>query len=188
MRAFLGGLVGMLTGMILMPVGVTAQTDTGSTLSRQVSVILANQCVSCHGPEQKKGGLDLTRRSTALAGGESGSAIVPGVPDDSLVVDKIAEGEMPPKRPLAREQVAAVRDWVKAGAVYESEPLASRRAGAGLVVASADQTGFTASISRTGSGLGPDADRCVHPGRTQVQGPVAVLNGRPGHLDPPPDV
>jgi len=120
----------MMTGVMLMPMGVAAQTDSGSALSRQVGAILANQCVSCHGPEQKKGGLDLSRRATALAGGESGTAIVPGVPDDSLVVDKIAEGEMPPKGALAREQVAAVRDWVKAGALYESEPLAPRRAGA----------------------------------------------------------
>jgi len=131
LRAFLGGVVGVMTGsMLLMPICVVAQTDSGSALSRRVGAILASQCVSCHGPDQKKGGLDLSRRATALAGGKSGTAIVPGMPDDSLVIDKIAEGEMPPKEALAREQVAAVRDWVKAGALYESEPLAPRRAGA----------------------------------------------------------
>jgi cytochrome c551/c552 len=130
MRAYLGRVVGTMIGVVLMPMGVVAQTGSGSALSRQVGTILANHCVSCHGPERKKGGLDLSRRATALAGGESGTAIVPGVPDDSLVVDRIAEGEMPPKGALAREQVAAVRDWVKAGALYESEPVAPRRAGA----------------------------------------------------------
>ena len=85
-------------------------------MAREVGAILADQCVSCHGPEQKKGGLDLSRRATALKGGKSGTAIVPGQPDESLLVDKVAEGEMPPKGALAREQVAAVRAWVEAGA------------------------------------------------------------------------
>ena len=55
---------------------------------------------------------------------------MPGSPDESLLVDKVAEGEMPPKGALAREQVAAVRAWVEAGAPYASEPLSPRRAGA----------------------------------------------------------
>ncbi len=88
------------------------------------------QCISCHGPEKKKGGLDLSRRATALAGGKSGEAIVPGEPDESLLVEKVAEGEMPPKEPLSREQAAAVRAWVASGAPYASEPLTPERAGA----------------------------------------------------------
>jgi mono/diheme cytochrome c family protein len=98
-------------------------------LAQQVGTILADHCVSCHGPEQKKGGLDLSRRATALAGGKSGSAIVPGEPDVSLVVERVSEGEMPPKGALSREQVTAVRAWIEAGATYASEPVVRRRAG-----------------------------------------------------------
>ena len=47
---------------------------------------------------------------------------MPGSPDESLLVDKVVDGEMPPKGALRREQVAAVRDWVEAGAPYASEP------------------------------------------------------------------
>ncbi|MGO9469208.1 MAG: PSD1 and planctomycete cytochrome C domain-containing protein [Isosphaeraceae bacterium] len=127
----------------LLPLGATAQTPsaadaraaaaTGSAqaaVARQVEGILARQCISCHGPAKKKGGLDLSRRTTALAGGKSGEAIVPGEPDESLLVEKVAEGEMPPKEPLTREQAAAVRAWVAAGAPYASEPLSPPRAGA----------------------------------------------------------
>jgi mono/diheme cytochrome c family protein len=128
-RTFLGVLIG-----VLFPVVASAQTGTGSTIAnivaREVSAILIDQCVSCHGPTQKKGGLDLSRRATALKGGKSGLAIVPGAPDLSLLVDKVAEGEMPPKGALPREQVAALRAWVEAGATYASEPLSPRRAGA----------------------------------------------------------
>ena len=118
----------------MLPLGASAQTGPDSAVAekvaREVSAILVDQCVSCHGPEQKKGGLDLSRRATALKGGKSGAAIVPGSPDESLLVDKVADGEMPPKGALAREQVAAVRAWVEAGAPYASEPLSPRRAGA----------------------------------------------------------
>ena len=51
------------------------------------------------GPE--KGGLDLSRRVGALKGGKTGTAIVPGSPDESLLVDKVVDGEMPPKGALA---------------------------------------------------------------------------------------
>ena len=119
---------------VLLPFTTNAQTGPDSavadTVAREVSAILVDQCVSCHGPAQKKGGLDLSRRATALKGGKSGTAIVPGSPDLSLLVDKVTDGEMPPKGALRREQVAAVRAWVEAGATYASEPLSPRRAGA----------------------------------------------------------
>src|SRR6185312_1752836 len=63
---------------------------------QEAGSILVSRCVSCHGPEKKKGGLDLSRRASALAGGDSGAAIVPGRPTESLLIDKVAEGEMPP--------------------------------------------------------------------------------------------
>src|SRR5262249_55171944 len=91
--------------------------------------ILVETCLTCHAADPKKGGLDLTRHATALAGGDGGTAIVPGEPGESLLYEKVAAGEMPPKRPLAPEQVAAIRDWIAAGAPYEGEPLSPRRAG-----------------------------------------------------------
>src|SRR5271166_5722307 len=80
--------------------GVLASTPPST---REAGAILANQCVACHGPEKKKGGLDLSRRASALAGGESGAAIVPGRPGESLLVEKVSEGEMPPKGGLSKE-------------------------------------------------------------------------------------
>jgi mono/diheme cytochrome c family protein len=130
----------VLPGVVILgflPAVVGAQSAPSSSagaqdtrvLAQRVGTILADHCVSCHGPEQKKGGLDLSRRSTALVGGKSGNAIVPGEPEMSLVVEKVSEGEMPPKGALSREQLATVRAWVEAGATYASEPLMTRRAG-----------------------------------------------------------
>jgi hypothetical protein len=98
---------------------------------REVRPVLAGTCVTCHTAPSAKGGLDLSRRGAALRGGESGPAIEPGRPDDSLLLDKLVAGDMPPKRPLAPAQIAAFRAWIGAGAPFEGEPLEPPRAGAG---------------------------------------------------------
>ena len=91
---------------------------------RDVGPILTSRCLTCHNSEGKKGGLDLSRRATALAGGDSGPAVEPGKPDESVLIDMLSDGLMPPKNPLSPEQVAAFRAWIEAGAPYEAEPLA----------------------------------------------------------------
>ena len=95
----------------------------------QVRAAIVDKCLSCHSGEKPKGGLDLTRRASALKGGENGPAVVPGKVDESPLVEKVAAGEMPPKNPLGPELVAAFRSWVASGAPYGIEPLAARRAG-----------------------------------------------------------
>lgn len=125
----------LMTTALVLGLGLSASAQTpsppqgtaGSAAARGAGEILSRECVACHGPDKKKGGLDLTRRASALTGGESGAAIVPGRPGESLVVEKVAEGEMPPKGPLSRAEVATVRAWVEAGAHYPEEPLAVKR-------------------------------------------------------------
>lgn len=83
--------------------------------------LLAARCVQCHGPDKQKGGLRLDSRAAALAGGDSGPALVPGKAADSLLV-KLAAGDdadrvMPPKGDrLTPDQLAKLRAWVDAGA------------------------------------------------------------------------
>ncbi len=91
--------------------------------------VISDRCLACHSADPKKNGLDLTRRASLLAGGEGGPGIAPGNPGASLLIEKIEAGEMPPGRPLAPEDVAAIRAWVGAGAPYEAEPWLARRAG-----------------------------------------------------------
>jgi mono/diheme cytochrome c family protein len=88
-------------------------------LDRQVRPILS-RCVECHAGEEPAGGLDLTTRSAALRGGESGGAIRPNDAHGSLVYRKVAAGKMPPKERLSPEQVALVRRWIEAGAPWDT--------------------------------------------------------------------
>ena len=107
-----------------------APASDAGRLAARAEAILANSCVRCHGAEQKKAGLDLSRRDSAFEGGHSGPAIELGEPDLGLLMEKVLAGEMPPKSPLKPEQVDALRDWIKAGAEYAREPITPPRAGA----------------------------------------------------------
>ncbi|MDB5351721.1 MAG: hypothetical protein JWN86_2968 [Planctomycetota bacterium] len=115
---------------IAVSIASTTNADDGRDLFRtQVRSILTDRCMSCHDATTRKGGLDLSRRATALTGGKTGAAIAPKEPEASLLLDRIDAGEMPPKSPLAPEQIASLRAWIAAGAPYEDEPLLAKRAG-----------------------------------------------------------
>jgi mono/diheme cytochrome c family protein len=107
-----------------------AASKTGEALfAGPIRKILSNTCIRCHNADQKKGGLDLSRRASALKGGESGAAIVPGNVDESLAFEKVEAGEMPPKSKLSALEVEAFRAWIAAGAPYQGEPVTPPRAG-----------------------------------------------------------
>ncbi len=86
--------------------------------------ILLLRCATCHGRQTQEAGLDLRSRTTMLAGGKSGPAIVPRDPDASLIVQKIRQEEMPPRSQLASHSVKPVDDselnrlakWIELGA------------------------------------------------------------------------
>lgn len=88
---------------------------------RQVRPLLAEQCYSCHGKGQKKGGLSLDTREALQAGGDSGAVVEPGKPADSLIylaVTYESATQMPPSGKLAEGQIAILRKWVEMGAPF----------------------------------------------------------------------
>jgi mono/diheme cytochrome c family protein len=92
-----------------------------------VRPIFQAYCTTCHGEAAKhKGGLDLRLRRLVLEGGDSGPAVVAGKPSESLLLERVQKGEMPPgKKKLTAAQVETLRRWVAAGAPVEAaEPKA----------------------------------------------------------------
>ncbi len=88
---------------------------------KEVRPILANFCMECHGTQKQKGGLRLDSRDAVLKGGDSGPAIVPGKPTESLLVTAVhydKDLQMPPKGKLKVDQVAALTTWVKLNAPW----------------------------------------------------------------------
>jgi mono/diheme cytochrome c family protein len=63
----------------------------------QIAPLLVRYCLECHGPGDPHGGLDLSSREKALAGGDSGAAIVAGKPGESLLIERLRDGSMPPE-------------------------------------------------------------------------------------------
>lgn len=94
----------------------------------KVRPILAENCLGCHGIDKHKGGLRLDVREAMLKGGDTGPVVVPGEPDASMLIEVIryeGETQMPPKKKLKAEEIAALTDWVKRGAFWpEPRPAA----------------------------------------------------------------
>jgi mono/diheme cytochrome c family protein len=88
---------------------------------KKVRPVLAANCYSCHGSEKQKAGLRLDSRGSMMTGGDSGPVVVPGNPQDSLLVKAInyqAEPQMPPKGKLPDDQIAALTEWIRRGATW----------------------------------------------------------------------
>src|ERR1043165_2207825 len=73
-------------------------------------------------------------REAMLSGGELGSAIVPGHPENSRLIAAVHQSDdlsMPPKSKLTEEQINVLTTWVKMGARWPDSGNAPRQAAAG---------------------------------------------------------
>ncbi len=104
------------------------------SFSRQVAPLLEKHCLRCHGTT-KKGGLSLATLTQAREGGASGPAIVPGKPDESLLLDVITgpKPRMPRNAPaLKADQVELLRKWIAQGGHWPRDiTLKDRSSGGG---------------------------------------------------------
>lgn len=86
----------------------------------RIRPVLIEHCYECHSQEagEAKGGLRLDLRETVLRGGDSGPAIVPGQPAESLLLKAVRyeDLQMPPSGKLADQVIADLAQWVQMGA------------------------------------------------------------------------
>ncbi|HKB36331.1 MAG TPA: c-type cytochrome domain-containing protein, partial [Gemmataceae bacterium] len=105
---------------------------------KKVRPLLTENCLACHGPQKQRGGLRLDSRAGVMTGGDSGPAIVPGKPDESLLIKAVhytGEPKMPPKTKLKSAQIAALTEWVRQGAPWPDTK--------GKVRTTPEKSGFT---------------------------------------------
>ena len=80
---------------------------------KDVRPILEKNCLQCHGASAPQAQLDLRTSESLLAGGKSGSALVPGASSKSLLVSKVISGSMPPgEGRLSDEEISLIRLWI----------------------------------------------------------------------------
>jgi hypothetical protein len=103
----------------------TAEPKEILTFEKDVRPIFKAYCLDCHGGgEALKGNLDLRLKRLAERGGDSGPALVVGHPEESLLIERLKNGEMPPgEKKVPPEQIVLIERWIAAGAVAKrNEP------------------------------------------------------------------
>ncbi len=105
--------------------GAPSKTATAGVVTQHdVLPYLYTRCVTCHGRRNQEGGLDLRTVESILKGGESGPAVVPGKPEDSLLLKRVMAKDMPPPkqliragvRPLEPSEIDLITKWIEQGA------------------------------------------------------------------------
>ncbi len=98
--------------------------------ARQVHFLLELKCMPCHGRKERQGELDLRTMASTLAGGKSGPALVRGNAEESLIVRRIKEDQMPPRdirykrsiKPITEAELEFIRQWIDEGAIEPPAP------------------------------------------------------------------
>jgi cytochrome c len=115
------------------PVAAAQDSDPGSIAyyNQKVKPIFDANCTRCHGGMNHRGGLNIDTKAGMLKGGHDGAVLVPGHPEQSLLVKLIrhegpADDPMPmppaPRAKISDAEIAVVSAWVKAGAPMPDAP------------------------------------------------------------------
>lgn len=128
MRAGIAGLHAALLALGAAGAGsALLQTPAGPKIdfSHQILPILSDKCFRCHGPDSssRMAGLRLDTPDGAFADRGGRWAIVPGKPEQSLLVQRInhPDAPMPPAssgKTLSAEEKVLLARWIAEGAVY----------------------------------------------------------------------
>ncbi len=100
---------------------LAAASEGDDYFADKVEPLLQLRCFKCHSHAEKiRGGLALDSHSGWEKGGDSGPALVPGKPEQSLLIKAVGyedeDLQMPPKAKLGDTEIAVLREWVKRGA------------------------------------------------------------------------
>ena len=105
---------------VLLALATDVRGDEDAFFESRVRPLLIEHCYECHSGTSTKGGLSLESRTGWQKGGDSGVAILPGKPDESLLIQAIRYADenmqMPPKGKLSAEAIGVFEEWVRRGA------------------------------------------------------------------------
>ncbi|MFO1497325.1 MAG: PSD1 and planctomycete cytochrome C domain-containing protein [Verrucomicrobiota bacterium] len=111
------------SGDLARPVHVRAEAAADMVFfDQKIRPILEQRCFECHSHQagKMKNGLTLDSREGWFKGGDSGPALMPGDPDNSLLIRAVRYTDrdlhMPPKERLSEDEIASLVEWVRRGA------------------------------------------------------------------------
>jgi hypothetical protein len=118
------GICGLLVAEIARGESGQAERFMEDRFEAEVRPVLVQTCFPCHGGKKTSGGLKVHSREALLKGGDGGPSIVPGQPEQSLLVQALRHSDealsMPPGKRLPDATVNAFADWIRAGAPWPS--------------------------------------------------------------------
>jgi hypothetical protein len=117
-------LLSVFVAFLLATAVVRAAEEDDVFFEKKIRPLLVQHCFECHSEDAQESGLRVDSLAAILRGGERGTAIVKGKPNESLLISAVRHGEllkMPPKRKLSIREVADLEQWVARGAPWPGE-------------------------------------------------------------------
>ena len=117
---------------LLSPWTAQGADDSAAYFEKHIRPLFVSHCYECHShtSSKVKGGLRLDSREGWSKGGDSGPAIKPGQPDQSLLLQAVSyentDLQMPPKQRLSNSDRAHLSNWIAQGAPDPREAPATR--------------------------------------------------------------
>lgn len=90
------------------------------SFTRQIAPILVRECGRCH-IQKDRGDYRMQNFDSLVNGAPGGDAVVAGKPADSLLLQMIEDGSMPPTTEMEPDQVELIRAWIADGARFDGE-------------------------------------------------------------------
>jgi len=118
-------LISAVGGLLVFSLAAVGRAQDASNpgielFEKKIRPVLVKHCYGCHSARAKEvqGELLLDSRAGIRRGGASGPAVVPGKPEESLILGALKHEtfEMPPDRRLPDRVVADFRRWIELGA------------------------------------------------------------------------
>ncbi|MBI2687028.1 MAG: PSD1 domain-containing protein [Acidobacteria bacterium] len=152
--------------LLLSAIPLFAAPDTAAEhFERKVRPILANRCYGCHSTAPL-GGLAVNSRNALLKGGKTGPAVVPGKPEESLLIQAVTHANDKMRMPMGAprmpdNEIAVLTEWIKSGAFWPEQPV-STQSSRGKYVITAEQRKFWAFQPIARSVPGVTIDRFIN--------------------------
>lgn len=129
------GLFTLICLLTLSPVNAAEQKPNQEQVhffESKIRPLLIKHCYDCHGEDAQESGLRVDNFEGIVKGGKAGSLIVPGKPEQSLLITAVNyqsnDLQMPPEEKLSKQEIKDLSDWVKMGAPYPNADLSKLRA------------------------------------------------------------
>ena len=115
-------IVGGIAALLGLGTPVFGAVDSVDFFESRIRPVLVRACLNCHEGDDAENHLRLDSREAILKGGDHGPAIVPGDPEQSLIVQAIRRNRddliMPPEAALPDHEINDIMRWIKDGAIW----------------------------------------------------------------------